>query len=118
MSPRERELPKIVPPSLDGEGTFPPLAGDGVAAGQSYSKIAIRQVDVCGSRAADLRFEEVVFDACNLTQARFHGAHLHGADLRGSDLAELGVTACGLKGAIVEAGQLLQLAPLLGVVVR
>jgi uncharacterized protein YjbI with pentapeptide repeats len=59
-----------------------------------------------------------VFAECNLSQARLFGAKLEGADLRGSDLTNLGATSFELRGTIVEAGQLLQLAPLLGVIVK
>jgi uncharacterized protein YjbI with pentapeptide repeats len=209
---------KITPPELVDEEAFELFAAGGVAAGQTFSKVAFRQADLTASRAADLRCEEVVFagttlrrsvwqgvslvdarlkacdlsnadwqharmqrvefESCNLTGAnfsnaqihharfagcklllapfletkfsacaftncnleqadftgtdlrqavfdhcrlggaRFFGAQLAGADLRGSDLARLGVTAQELRGAIVEQGQLVQIAPLLGVVVK
>ncbi|MGD9720997.1 MAG: pentapeptide repeat-containing protein [Pirellulales bacterium] len=209
---------KIVPPDLAGEASFASFCAGPLEPGRCYGRIAVGQLDLAGSRAADLRFEEatftgtmargavwqalrlidvrlrgcdfsnadlrqasvhrgtfescnltginlaqaqlhhvrfersklvlaqfaqakfvaaefhncqleqadfadadlrgVVFAGCNLRRARLFGAKLEGADLRGSDLSELGATPFELKGAIVDAGQLLQLAPLLGVVVK
>ena len=74
------------------------------------------QLEQADFSQADLR--GVVFAGCNLTGARLHGANLQDADLRGSNLTALGATATDLRGAIVDASQLLQLAPLLGVVVE
>ena len=73
----------------------------------------LEQADFTG---ADLR--DVVFADCNLRQARFFGARLQGADLRGCDLTGFGATAHDLRGAIVEARQLVDLAPMLGVIVK
>jgi len=64
---------------------------------------------------ADLR--HVMFDNCNLRGARFFGAKLQGADLRGSNLDCIGANVVDLRGAVIDAAQLLQLAPLFGVVV-
>jgi uncharacterized protein YjbI with pentapeptide repeats len=75
----------------------------------AFHDCGLEQVDFSG---ADLR--HVLFEGCNLSQARFFGANLHGADLRKSNLTELGVTAHDLRGAIVDAAQLIYFAPLLG----
>ncbi len=82
-------------------------------AGCALGDCLLEQADLA---EADLR--EAALTACNLRRARLVGAKLAGCDLRGSDLTDLGATPFELRGAIVEAGQLVQLAPLLGVEVR
>lgn len=52
------------------------------------------------------------FTGCSLAGTRFDGARLTKVDLRGSRLAPAG-DARSLKGAIIDTGQLIDLAPLL-----
>jgi uncharacterized protein YjbI with pentapeptide repeats len=79
----------------------------------AFCNCNLEQVDFSG---ADLR--QVVFESCNLLQARFFGANLQGADLRKSNLTEIGATPHDLRGAIVDATQLIHFAPLLGLIVE
>jgi uncharacterized protein YjbI with pentapeptide repeats len=60
----------------------------------------------------------VVFADCDLTQADLRQAKLNGADLRGSRLGGLQVGAPELKGAIVDSAQAIQIASLIGLIVR
>ncbi|MCA9237715.1 MAG: pentapeptide repeat-containing protein [Planctomycetales bacterium] len=69
--------------------------------------------DLCGTDLRGVRFEN-----CDLRGSRLFGAKLTDADLRGSNLEGLGVDAADIRGAIVEAAQLLQLAPLFGLTVE
>jgi uncharacterized protein YjbI with pentapeptide repeats len=79
-------------------------------AGAVFQGCDLEQADFTG---ADLR--GVVFVDCKLREARLYGAKLAGADLRGSDLTALGVNVADLRGAKIDAGQLICFAPLLGV---
>ncbi|CAA9283987.1 MAG: hypothetical protein AVDCRST_MAG93-3392 [uncultured Chloroflexia bacterium] len=60
----------------------------------------------------------VVFDRCDLREADLRGATLRGTDLRGSQLDGLRVGIKDLQGAIIDAQQAVQLAALLGVIVK
>jgi uncharacterized protein YjbI with pentapeptide repeats len=60
----------------------------------------------------------VVFDRCDLREADLRGTTLHGTDLRGSQLDGLRVGVKDLEGAIIDAQQAVQLAALLGVIVK
>jgi uncharacterized protein YjbI with pentapeptide repeats len=93
----------------------------GLLAQWGQAKFSCCAWEDCGLEQADFTDADLHGAAlvrCRLSQARFFGAKLQGADLRGSDLAELVITPHELRGAIVEAGQLLQLAPQLGVVLK
>jgi uncharacterized protein YjbI with pentapeptide repeats len=57
----------------------------------------------------------VIFRGCDLTGADLRNAKLQGTDLRGSTITGLQVHVRDLEGAIVDPGQALDLAPLLGV---
>lgn len=60
----------------------------------------------------------VVFRNCDLTQADFRGASLRGADLRGSTLDSIQLGIKELQGVIIDSGQAVQLAMLLGMIVK
>lgn len=67
----------------------------------------------CVLTAADFggaRLEEVRFDRCRLEETDFNGAELTNVDLRGSDL-RLGGDIAALRGAIIDTGQVIELAP-------
>ena len=65
---------------------------------------------------ADLAF--AVFANCDLTRADLRGAKLAGADLRGSKLDGAQAGAQELCGAVVDSGQAVRIAGLLGVIVK
>jgi uncharacterized protein YjbI with pentapeptide repeats len=60
----------------------------------------------------------VIFTDCDLAQADLRQAKLGGADLRGSRLGGVQVGALELKGVIVDSVQAVQIAGLIGLVVR
>ncbi len=60
----------------------------------------------------------VIFADCDLTQADLRQAKLSAADLRGSRLGGVQVGALELKGAIIDSAQAIQIASLIGLVVR
>jgi len=66
--------------------------------------------------SADL--SAAVFDGCDLTQADLRQAKLGGTDFRGSRLGSVQVGAQELKGAIVDSAQAVQIASLIGLIVR
>ena len=70
---------------------------------------------------ADLRgvnLENARWIRSNLSQADLTGAKLKGADLRGAEIDKILVGAGDVAGAIVSASQAMELARLLGVVIR
>jgi uncharacterized protein YjbI with pentapeptide repeats len=60
----------------------------------------------------------LVFAGCDLAQADLRQAKLNAADLRGSRLGGVQVGALELKGAIIDSSQAVQIASLIGLVVR
>ena len=60
----------------------------------------------------------VVFQQCDLSNADFRGAKLHGADFRSSIISGMQIGIKELQGAIIAPQQAVQLASLLGVVVK
>jgi len=60
----------------------------------------------------------VVFRHCDLSGAQFSGARMQGCDLRGSQLQGITVGIQELQGAIIDPGQALLLASLLGLLVQ
>lgn len=65
---------------------------------------------------ADLR--GCVFRGCRLNQAEMTQAQLMDTDVRGSSLDGVRMEAADARGLIVDPGQALELAPLLGIVIR
>jgi uncharacterized protein YjbI with pentapeptide repeats len=66
----------------------------------------------------DADLSGVVFNACDLSGADLRGAKLVGADLRGSTLDGLNVGIKELQGAIIAPTQAVQVASLLGIVIK
>ncbi|NMC55216.1 MAG: pentapeptide repeat-containing protein [Chloroflexi bacterium] len=60
----------------------------------------------------------VVFDDCDLTHADLRMARLSGADFRGSRLDGVQAGAQEFKGAIVDSTQAIQIASLIGLIVK
>jgi uncharacterized protein YjbI with pentapeptide repeats len=60
----------------------------------------------------------VVFRHCDLSKADLRGTKLRGADFRGSNIEGVQVGVAELQGAILDAGQLVHVASLLGIVVK
>jgi uncharacterized protein YjbI with pentapeptide repeats len=60
----------------------------------------------------------VVFDDCDLTDADLRQSKLNRTDFRGSMLGGIQVGTQELKGAIVESAQAIQMAGLIGLIVR
>ncbi|KPL76890.1 hypothetical protein ADN00_09820 [Ornatilinea apprima] len=60
----------------------------------------------------------VVFDDCDLTRADLRQARLSGADFRGSRLDGVQAGAQELRGAIVDSTQAIQIAGLIGLIVK
>jgi len=59
-----------------------------------------------------------VFEDCDLARADLRRAVLRGADLRGSQLDGVQAGPEEFSGAIVDSAQALQIAGLLGIVIR
>jgi uncharacterized protein YjbI with pentapeptide repeats len=70
----------------------------------------------CDLRNTDL--EGTIFSQALLYRADLTGAKLRGADLRGADIEGVTVRAEDLRGAIVNAAQAMDLARLLGVIIK
>jgi len=72
----------------------------------------------CNFEEADFQgtdFSGSVFRRCNLRNVEMGAARLFDADLRGSALEGMHIATEGLRGAVVDAGQAMTLALLLGV---
>ncbi len=78
-----------------------------------FEQCELRDASFEGSNLAG-----VVFDRCDLRGADFRETTLRGTDLRGSQLDGLKVGIKDLQGAIIDPTQAVQLAELLGVVVK
>ena len=63
-----------------------------------------------GGRFGGATLAGVRFDHCHLEETDFNGAELTDVDLRGSDL-RLGGDVAALRGAIIDTGQAIDLAP-------
>jgi len=72
----------------------------------SFEDCVLAQADFQGARLDSVRFE-----GCQLAAAHFTKATLSRVDLRGSELAGLGGSLLGLRGAVVDSLQLIDLAP-------
>ena len=84
---------------------------------------ALRSSDFVDSRLDESDFravnlEQTRWTRSNLCRADLTGAKLAGADLRGADIEGMVVGAQDVAGAIVSPGQAMNLARLLGLVVR
>lgn len=85
------------------------------------SKFKAARFEKCDLREASFHEADlagVVFKACDLSDADLRGANLKGADFRGSLLNRMQVGALELRGAIIDAAQALQVAALLGLMVK
>jgi uncharacterized protein YjbI with pentapeptide repeats len=72
----------------------------------SFEDCVLAQADFQGAHLTSVRFE-----GCQLAAADFTKATLSRVDLRGSELAGLGGSLLGLRGAVVDSLQLIDLAP-------
>jgi uncharacterized protein YjbI with pentapeptide repeats len=75
------------------------------AANGDWRGASLSRVELRGCRFADVRF-----DHCHLEETDFNGTELTNVDLRGSDL-RLGGNVAALRGAIIDTGQAIDLAP-------
>lgn len=71
------------------------------------------ECDLAGADLAATRFANVMLQRADLT-----GAKLRGADLRGADIEGVALRAEDAEGAIVSAAQAMDLARLLGLIIR
>lgn len=99
------------------------LLYEGNAEGVVFARATFKLARFENCRLTQASFEgadltDVVFSGCDLTQANFLGAKLSGADLRGSVINQLLVGMRELQGAIIEPAQAVQMAGLLGLVVK
>lgn len=83
-----------------------------------FSNFQSAEFDGCDLQDADFYGADLrgcVFRRCNLRNVELSKAKLSGCDLRGSAVDGLRLTAEDIAGAIVDAAQALQFAPLLGI---
>ncbi|MEP7354622.1 MAG: pentapeptide repeat-containing protein [Acidobacteriota bacterium] len=83
-----------------------------------FAKFHATEFEDCDFEDADFHGADLtgcVFRRCNLKNAELHKAKLAGTDLRGSQVEGLRIGAEDLAGAIVDVGQALAFAPLLGI---
>ncbi len=78
-----------------------------------FEKCALR-----GALMEKMDLTGAVFQGCDLSGADFPGTTLKGVDLRGSDLAGMRVEGRQLKGIIIDSVQAIQIAALLGIIVK
>ena len=86
---------------------------DGRLTACEFKGSGFQDADFQGANLEGLRTERVNFSRCNLC-----GAKLKDADLRGADIEGLLVRAEDVRGAIVTPPQAMELARLLGLVIR
>lgn len=81
----------------------------------------VSEVNQCHLGEADFRNTDLYgtkFSGVSLQRGDLRGAKLSGCDLRGADLEDITVLAENVRGAIVGAAQAMELAKLLGLVIR
>ena len=93
------------------------------AIGAQFWSTSFKQVrfESCVLRDADFQRADltgVVFDKCDLSNAKLSDAKLAGADLRGSKIEGIRLGLKEIQGAIVDMDQAITIARLLGVVVK
>ena len=86
---------------------------DGRLTACEFKGSGFQDADFQGANLEGLRTERVNFSRCNLS-----GAKLKDADLRGADIEGLLVRSEDVRGAIVTPPQAMELARLLGLVIR
>jgi uncharacterized protein YjbI with pentapeptide repeats len=87
----------------------------------SDSHIRCSEFKACNMSEADLRgvkFESAIFSNAILRQADLSRARLHGIDLSGAEIEGFIVRPEDLRGAIFSAAQAIDLAQLLGIVIK
>jgi len=87
----------------------------------SSAKFRAARFVKCKLREASFEYSDlsgVVFEDCDLARADLRCAVLRGADLRGSQLDGVQAGPEEFSGAIVDSAQALQIAGLLGIVIR
>jgi uncharacterized protein YjbI with pentapeptide repeats len=73
-------------------------------------RVVFRECILTAADFGGATLASVHFDRCRLEETDFNGAELTGVDLRGSDL-RLGGDVAALRGAIIDTGQAIDLAP-------
>jgi uncharacterized protein YjbI with pentapeptide repeats len=86
---------------------------DGAAPSSDFIETQLQEADF-----RRVRLESTRWQRSTLSRADFTGAKLKGADLRGAILEGILVDAADVSGAIVSPSQAMELARLLGLVIR
>lgn len=84
----------------------------------SFKMVMFDHCDVREASFENSNLAGVIFRNCDLSRADFRGAKLAGADLRGSIVANMQIGLTELRGAIVDPQQAIQVAALLGMMVK
>ena len=88
--------------------------------GASLEKLVLRDCDLSDSWLTECRLKQLALEDCTLTQTNFFRTPLAGMDFTRCRLSGLVCTENGaeLKGAIVTPEQAVELARLLGLIIR
>jgi uncharacterized protein YjbI with pentapeptide repeats len=78
--------------------------------GARFERVVFRDCVLTAADFGGATLAEVRFDHCHLEETDFNGTELTDVDLRGSDL-RLGGDVAALRGAIIDTGQAIDLAP-------
>jgi uncharacterized protein YjbI with pentapeptide repeats len=84
----------------------------------SFKRARFEQCVLREASFVDSHLSGVIFRDCDLSNADLRGAKLNGANFRGSNISGVQVSIEALRGTIMDAAQVVQLASLLGITIK